>query len=45
MSRPANHQKEKAAMTTKTLFDGRYYTSFRRKQIAHLRPWVPGDDT
>jgi hypothetical protein len=31
-------------MTTKTLFDGQYYTSFRRKQIAHLRPWEPGDN-
>jgi hypothetical protein len=31
-------------MTINTLFDGKYYTSYRRKQIAHLRPWKEGDD-
>ncbi len=29
-------------MTTRTLIDSEYYTSYRRKQIAHLRPWHPG---
>lgn len=31
-------------MTIKTLIEDQYYTHFRRKQIAHLRPWEPGLD-
>lgn len=31
-------------MTIQTNYDGLYYTHYRRKQIAHLRPWLEGDD-
>lgn len=32
-------------MTMDTLFaDGNVYRAYRRKQIAHLRPWKKGED-
>lgn len=31
-------------MPNRILIDGQYWTEFRRKQIAHLRPWAEGDD-
>jgi len=31
-------------MTTQTNYNGEYFTHYRRKQIAHLRPWYEGYD-
>jgi hypothetical protein len=31
-------------MPNQTLHDGKYFTHYRRKQIAHLRPWQEGED-